>query len=123
MIECFSHCALTTLLSCSPSQSVGPQRFTPAPCQVEDLPPIDLVLISHNHYDHMDFLTLAKLREIRGDELMVFVPLGNRAWFEQSGFKSTQVCELDWYDYATFAFSETSKLKVHCTPAQHGSGE
>lgn len=46
---------------CSPSQWFGPKRYRPCPCKVEDLPKIDAVIISHNHYDHLDVGTVNKL--------------------------------------------------------------
>ncbi|SPO32125.1 related to FMP30 - mitochondrial inner membrane protein with a role in maintaining mitochondrial morphology [Ustilago trichophora] len=111
---------------CSPSQSAGPQRFTPAPCTVDDLPPIDFVIISHSHYDHLDYHTFKQLHHLRGDKIHAFVPLGVKEKLTGSGgfgWTKAQVSEIDWWDSATLTLpSGEAELKIHCTPAQHGSG-
>ncbi|CAO1616091.1 unnamed protein product [Sympodiomycopsis kandeliae] len=117
---------------CSPSQTVGPVRFTEPPCQAEDLPPIDLIMLSHDHYDHSDVESLKKILDRRGQAVHVFVGLGNKDWLVSScGFKRSQVSELDWWDEAILTASgspiqagdETrAALRIICTPAQHGSG-
>lgn len=117
---------------CSPSQTVGPIRFTDPPCQAEDLPPIDVILISHDHYDHADVDSLKRILKQRGDAVHVFVGLGNKDWLCSSvGFKKAQVSELDWWDEAILTASgplATQKtppqaaVRIICTPAQHGSG-
>ncbi|CBQ70933.1 conserved hypothetical protein [Sporisorium reilianum SRZ2] len=110
---------------CSPSQSAGPQRFTPAPCSVDDLPPIDFVVISHSHYDHLDYHTLKRLRHLRGDRIHAFVPLGVRDKLSGSGgfgWRREQVSELDWWDHARVSLPGAGHVTMHCTPAQHGSG-
>ncbi|CAO1619679.1 unnamed protein product [Parajaminaea phylloscopi] len=117
---------------CSPSQTVGPVRFTEAPCQAEDLPPIDIILLSHDHYDHSDVDTLKRIRAARGNAVHVFAGLGNKDWLcSSAGFKKSQVSELDWWDEAILTSSGSppppgdvtrAALRVICTPAQHGSG-
>lgn len=115
---------------CSPSQAAGPQRFTPAPCSVEELPPIDVVVISHSHYDHLDYHTMKRLRQLRGDRIHAFVPLmvkDKLAGPGGFGWRPEQVSELDWWDQAVLTLPSSSKagggeLKFICTPAQHGSG-
>ena len=112
---------------CSPSQSAGPQRFTPAPCSVEELPPIDFVVISHSHYDHLDYHTFEHLHRLRGDKIHAFVPLGVKEKITGSGgfgWSKAQVSELDWWDSAHLSLGDSSgaELTLHCTPAQHGSG-
>jgi L-ascorbate metabolism protein UlaG (beta-lactamase superfamily) len=110
---------------CSPSQSAGPQRFTPAPCRVSDLPPIDIVVISHSHYDHLDYHTFRELRHVRGDRIHAIVPLGVKDKLTGAGgfgWHKDQVSELDWWDHATLTSTGTGSAKVMCTPAQHGSG-
>ncbi|TKY87700.1 hypothetical protein EX895_003281 [Sporisorium graminicola] len=112
---------------CSPSQTAGPQRFTPAPCTVQDLPPIDFVVISHSHYDHLDYHTFKHLHHLRGDQIHALVPLGVKEKISGSGgfgWKREQVSELDWWDHARISLpsAEGAELKIVCTPAQHGSG-
>ncbi|CDS01106.1 related to FMP30-mitochondrial inner membrane protein with a role in maintaining mitochondrial morphology [Sporisorium scitamineum] len=111
---------------CSPYQSAGPQRFTPAPCSVKDLPPIDFVVISHSHYDHLDYHTFKQLHHSRGDKIHAFVPLGVKDKISGGGgfgWKRERVSELDWWDHARISLpSSDTALKIHCTPVQHGSG-
>jgi len=64
-------------LRCSPTQAAGPQRSYPPPCAVEDLPEIDIVMISHNHYDHLDFDTIMALWKRNARHLRFVVPLDN----------------------------------------------
>lgn len=124
-------------LRCSPTQYFGPTRFYPSPCTVEDLPPIDVVLISHNHYDHLDADTIAGLWQRNSDRLRFVVPLGNRSWFDGLiGAENTdRVTECDWWDEVQlnrdegdggekeiFPSPSPPLLRIACTPAQHGSG-
>ncbi|KAL2174612.1 beta-lactamase superfamily domain-containing protein [Thermothelomyces heterothallicus CBS 202.75] len=99
---------------CSPSQFAGPVRSYPPPCRVQDLPPIDLVLISHNHFDHMDAGSILSVRDHSRDSARFFVPLGNAKYLLGWGIPADRVVELDWWDSADFTC-------VHCTPAQHNS--
>lgn len=80
----------------SPVASVGRARFVPAAPALEALPPIDAVLISHDHYDHLDRPTVLRLRERFGDDLPWYAPLGYRAWFAALGIRN--VTELDWWE-------------------------
>ncbi|TKY89320.1 hypothetical protein EX895_001851 [Sporisorium graminicola] len=66
---------------CSPTQIAGPIRSYAAPCSVSSLPPVDLVIISHNHYDHLDYDTIRQLWEANKDRIRFVVPLGNKDWF------------------------------------------
>lgn len=90
---------------CSPSQYVGPVRFTPAPCAVSQLPRIDVVIISHNHYDHMDADTISALWKRNKSHLRIVVPLGNVSWLKSllGEEAESRICEMDWWDEATFA--------------------
>ncbi|HYS93401.1 MAG TPA: MBL fold metallo-hydrolase [Candidatus Acidoferrales bacterium] len=92
---------------------VGVRRYTPPPLRLEDLPRIDFVLISHDHYDHLDEPTVRRLSE-RFNPTFV-VPLGIKAWFADRGI--TNVVELGWGQSVTL-----KDLTIVCTPAQHGSG-
>ncbi|TPX33757.1 hypothetical protein SmJEL517_g03453 [Synchytrium microbalum] len=105
---------------CSPSQLVGPKRITPPACQIEDLPPVDVVVISHNHYDHLDKNTILALA--KSPQTYFFVPLGCKKWFTDLEIKN--VVECDWWDeykYTVERDIETS-VSVAATPCQHFSG-
>jgi L-ascorbate metabolism protein UlaG (beta-lactamase superfamily) len=97
----------------SPVQWTGPQRVRAPGLAFDALPPIDVVLVSHNHYDHLDLATLRRL-ESRHRPLFV-TGLGNRRFLEQHGL--TRVIELDWWQDARHAGAA-----ILYTPAQHWSG-
>jgi L-ascorbate metabolism protein UlaG (beta-lactamase superfamily) len=79
---------------CSPVSFAGPKRVRPPGIRFEDLPPIDVVVLSHNHYDHMDVATLRRLQE-KFPGVRIFAGLGNRAFLEGEGLR--QVTEVDWW--------------------------
>ena len=91
----------------------GPRRLTPPGLRFEDLPPIDVVVISHDHYDHLDRETVKRLAATHRPRFLV--PLGLKAWFAEIGI--TDVDELDWWDE-----SRVRGLTFVCVPAQHFSG-
>lgn len=95
----------------SPLRGTGPQRVCPAGIRLQELPKIDAVLLSHNHYDHMDLATLNWLHDKFG--MLIYTGLGN-AWYLPKHFR---VMEMDWWQAAYFR-----ELKIIYTPAQHGSG-
>jgi L-ascorbate metabolism protein UlaG (beta-lactamase superfamily) len=97
----------------SPVSWIGPRRARPPGLRFEDLPPIDVVLVSHNHYDHLDLPTL--LRLARRHRPHVIVGLGNAALLEQKGIRF--VTELDWWQ----SVSVDRETRVHFVPAQHFS--
>ncbi|OAG06152.1 Metallo-hydrolase/oxidoreductase [Paraphaeosphaeria sporulosa] len=111
-------------MRCSPSQSVGPIRSYFPPCKLEELPPIDVVLISHNHYDHLDCETIKGLWKLHSSTIRFVVPLKNKKWFTECGVPADRVEELDWWESAVLSGAESSdpQLQITCTPAQHGSG-
>ncbi len=96
---------------CSPFSFAGPSRFVKPGLAFEDLPEIHAVIISHDHYDHLDKPTIAKL----GNSPKYFIPLKVSAWFEDLGIDN--YIELDWWQSQTFM-----DLEFHCVPAQHFSG-
>jgi L-ascorbate metabolism protein UlaG (beta-lactamase superfamily) len=90
---------------------LGPMRVRPSALQLGHLPPIDVVLVSHNHYDHLDVSTLRWIaREHRS---RIITTLGNKAWLEKRGVGN--VVELDWWQVDR----AIPELEVTCTPAQH----
>lgn len=97
----------------SPLGFAGPRRLVPPGMKFDDLPPIDLVLISHDHYDHLDEATVRRLNARFHPTF--FVPLGVKALLADFGI--TNAVELDWGDTGTFR-----GLTLACTPAQHSSG-
>lgn len=96
-----------------PANLVGVSRHRPPGIRFEDLPPIDIVLISHNHYDHLDLPTLARLAEEHAPT--IYLPLGNAALLEREGIAGG--VDLDWWESAT-----EGDVRIHCVPAQHFSG-
>jgi N-acyl-phosphatidylethanolamine-hydrolysing phospholipase D len=97
----------------SPVGFAGPRRLLPPGVRFEDLPPIHAVLISHDHYDHLDEATVRRLA--REHDAVFFVPLGLKAWL--AGVGVANVVELDWWQSRVWR-----GLVVTCTPAQHTSG-
>jgi L-ascorbate metabolism protein UlaG (beta-lactamase superfamily) len=95
-----------------PLNLLGPRRVRQPAVRFDDLPPISMVLLSHNHYDHCDLRTLAMLAQ-RFDPIVV-TPLGNGALVRSTGIRRVE--ELDWWDEAT-----TSSLPLVLTPAHHFS--
>ena len=98
----------------SPFSFMGPKRVALPGIKFEDLPPIDFVLISHNHYDHMDLPTIKRLSKEHSPTF--FVSEGNRAYLQSRGI-SSQIHEFDWWDQREI-FSGHS---VHFVPAQHAT--
>jgi N-acyl-phosphatidylethanolamine-hydrolysing phospholipase D len=80
---------------CAPINIKSLKRFTPPPCEIEDIPFVDVVVISHNHYDHLSYPTILRIAK-KFPEAHFFAPLGNKKWFEQCGI--TNVTELDWWE-------------------------
>lgn len=99
---------------CSPVQWAGPKRLRPSPVQAEDLPPVDVCVISHNHYDHLDAQTVVSLNKIH-QKMIWMVPLGMRDWMTDIGVHN--VVELDWSEKVTISDlsgKNRPPLTLHC---------
>ncbi len=99
----------------SPSPLIGPKRMHPVPTGIDELPPLDVVIISHDHYDHLDLPTVRRL-VAHGDAPFV-VPLGVGAHLRAWGVPSDRIVELDWGGQ-----TRVRELTVTCTEARHFSG-
>ena len=98
----------------SPVPFAGPSRKSPPGIRFEDLPAIHVVLVSHNHYDHMDIPTLRRLQE--RFRPVIYTPLGNKEFLSRKGL--SDVIEMDWWETESHA----GEVNVHCVPARHFSG-
>lgn len=98
----------------TPFPLVAPKRFHELPIEIEDLPFIDLVIISHNHYDHLDEPSIIKLKDKVGH---FFTTIGVKQKLLDLGLDTFKVCELDWWQSCTI-----NSIKISATPAQHFSG-
>ena len=96
----------------SPVSWGGPRRLSPPGLAFEDLPPIHVVILSHDHYDHLDFITVKRLADTHNP--LFLVPLGMKAWFAKNGMNHVE--ELDWWQEREFR-----GVKFVCLPAQHFS--
>ncbi|KQP13686.1 MBL fold metallo-hydrolase [Pseudorhodoferax sp. Leaf267] len=98
----------------SPFSFLGPKRFHAPPIAREDLPPIEGLLLSHDHYDHLDLSTIEYLK---GRVQRYFVPLGVGARLRDAGVPADRIAEFDWWQSATHA-----DVQLTSTPSQHFSG-
>jgi L-ascorbate metabolism protein UlaG (beta-lactamase superfamily) len=100
----------------SPSRLAGPKRFQPVPVPLRAMPPIDLALVSHDHYDHLDYPTI---RELARRDVPFVTSLGVGAHLEAWGVRPERIVELDWWESYTVPDSE---VIITATPSQHFSG-
>ncbi len=98
----------------SPFSFAGPKRMRPPGIPLEQLPPIDAIIISHNHYDHLDINTIKKLYQEHKPQIIV--PLGVASYLNHHNV--AKVTEMDWWN----RYSLSPALKLHAVPAQHFSG-
>jgi N-acyl-phosphatidylethanolamine-hydrolysing phospholipase D len=98
----------------SPLRWLGTPRFVPATPSLDELPGVDAVLLSHDHYDHLDRPTVLALKRRFGRDLPWFAPLGHQGWLERAGFRN--VTELDWWDERELP---GGRFRVVATPARH----
>lgn len=100
---------------CSPCTVLGPRRMHPVPVALQDLPQLDAVLISHDHYDHLDLPTVQTLLHTQTAPFVV--PLGIGAHLRGWGVPDDRIVELDWSQH-----TEVAGLTLTCTEALHFSG-
>lgn len=98
----------------SPIQALGPKRFSDLPATINDLPHIDAVVISHDHYDHLDYHSI---QQLSAKTSRFFVPIGLAAHLQKWGVGPDAITELDWWDEAKF-----DDITFACTPSRHFSG-
>jgi L-ascorbate metabolism protein UlaG (beta-lactamase superfamily) len=100
----------------SPVRFAGPKRFHPPPAPLDALPPLDAIILSHDHYDHLDRSTVLALAERRaGTPLITSLGVGER--LERWGIPAKRVTELDWWEHA-----DVKGVRITAAPAQHFSG-
>jgi L-ascorbate metabolism protein UlaG (beta-lactamase superfamily) len=99
----------------SPLRFAGPRRLHEPPVPLESLPKIDAIVISHDHYDHLDMATVRTL--VRTQTAPFLVPLGIGAHLERWQVPADRIIELDWDEHA-----DVAGLRLTATPAQHFSG-
>ena len=97
----------------SPLSFAGPKRYMPPGMEIDDLPNIDVVTISHSHYDHLDYRSVKLISE-KYEDVLFLVPLGLEEWFINKGIKNVR--ELDWWDSI-----KVSDTEITFAPVQHWS--
>lgn len=106
----------------SPVTWAGPKRYTPTPCTLDELPDVDLVVISHDHYDHMDSDTLLRIYASRKGNVHFLVALGNASRLRGFGISGEEITELDWWEGVQAHVPRVGSVAMICTPSQHFSG-
>lgn len=102
----------------SPSRYFGPSRFQPVPLARDQLPDLDAVVISHDHYDHLDLDLVRQVAAARPG-LPFYVPLGVGTHLESCGVAEGRIHEMDWWEEAVLA---EGRIRLAATPARHFSG-
>jgi len=100
----------------SPSRFLGPKRFQPVPIELRELPPLDAVVLSHDHYDHLDYTTMRMLRKY---SVPIVTSLGVGAHLESFGIAPQRIVELDWWESHRVPGTD---LTLTAAPSQHFSG-
>ena len=99
----------------SPIPGIGPKRFQPSPVTLASLPPLDAVLVSHDHYDHLDYPTIRALRKL---DVTFVTSLGVGLHLESWGIPAQRIVELDWWESTTLP----GGLQLTAAPSHHFSG-
>lgn len=96
----------------SPFSFFGPKRVVDLPFQISELPALDVVLISHSHYDHLDSVSVKRIDAQNDGKALFLVPLGLASWFKDNGIKNVK--EFDWWEEV-----KIGEMVFTFTPAQH----
>jgi L-ascorbate metabolism protein UlaG (beta-lactamase superfamily) len=100
----------------SPLSLAGPKRFQPVPVALREMPPVNLVIVSHDHYDHLDYPTI---RALAKSDVPFVTSLGVGAHLEMWGIQPERITELDWWESYRLP---TAGVEVTAAPSQHFSG-
>ncbi|HXU69963.1 MAG TPA: MBL fold metallo-hydrolase [Polyangia bacterium] len=104
----------------SPSRVAGPRRFQPVPVALDALPALDAVIVSHDHYDHLDYPTILALA---GSDVPFYTSLGVGAHLESWGIAPERIVELDWWETATLTSRRAgAEVAITAGPSRHFSG-
>jgi L-ascorbate metabolism protein UlaG (beta-lactamase superfamily) len=103
-------------LRASPLSLAGPKRFQPVPVALREMPPVDVIIISHDHYDHLDYPTI---RSLAKSNVPFVTSLGVGAHLEAWGIPPARITELDWWESFMLLGSD---LRISAAPSQHFSG-
>jgi L-ascorbate metabolism protein UlaG (beta-lactamase superfamily) len=102
----------------SPSQAFGPKRFHPAPMPLHVMPRLDAIVLTHDHYDHLDMYSIGTLvRSVTQEKVPFIMPLGVGAHLERWGVPASRIIELDWWETAP-----VGALTIAAGSARHFSG-
>ena len=97
------------------SKFIGPKRFFPAPIALTDLPALDAIILSHDHYDHLDYPTIKQLTQTLTP---IYCSLGVGSIIEKWGISKSRITEMEWTD----TVNVNDRLTITATPARHFSG-
>ena len=100
----------------SPLRLAGPRRFQPVPVALNAMPPVDVVIVSHDHYDHLDYPTI---RALAKSDVPFVTSLGVGAHLEAWGVPPERITELDWWESHELAHAG---VRISAAPSQHFSG-
>ncbi|WRT64965.1 uncharacterized protein IL334_001906 [Kwoniella shivajii] len=107
----------------SMARGFGPKRQSKTPCKIEDLPEIDIIAISHNHYDHLDLPSLEAIYKYQKSKYdkkpLLFLPLNNYHVVSGLGLGRESVIEVDWWEEREIVVDGIGEIKLICTPGQH----